>query len=524
VIGCASHLPRHSRAAPLAILLFLAASPGVLLAAVPAVAWTDSMQLYRGRSVSRWGAGSGQGMVGMLEDMELYLVQHGAAAFSVAHSKPWPADTPPVSRTPSVGTGLGEGGPTVAALSASSAAAGTQTSRSARSRLQSLASAESGAVQEAELSVLGNRPPTGFSLAQDQTYRGALRGYADREAVSTLLPRRGLTASSYFAGFNTGDIPNGTRPVVAIVHGVQKDNFASAQWIEGMADEIRLAHPEADVVTWYWPGGVQPQEFVYDRALASLPHTVTAGEGLAEYLLARGVTSNVHLIGHSMGTHVVGSAAKRLTVRGAIVDQVTLLDRPFGLARVLPAELHQWEVARFQSNLQEVGEVVNYVGQLGTGGLLPQSSNVYNQLIPHADHNGVWQYYTRSVGDISGGFNCSPIAGGVNSVLCPEISAGAGLGPEAYVSTAAGAAVGDQALGGGATVSATAGNVPNVGEAALVAGEGLAPEASAAGAALTGSVARYSWVDLAIPEDAVFLSYEIIRECLIAVNYWAWVL
>lgn len=47
--------------------------------------------------------------------------------------------------------------------------------------------------------------------------------------------------------------------------------------------------------------------------------------------------NNIHFIGHSLGTHVVSNAAKKLERAGVDVEQVTVLDRPFGnIGNVIP--------------------------------------------------------------------------------------------------------------------------------------------------------------------------------------------
>lgn len=189
-------------------------------------------------------------------------------------------------------------------------------------------------------------------------------------------------------------------PTVVITHGLQDISYsdfinqADPKFIKAFINTkftdaltVYKNSPEVsklfNVGGFVWSDAFQPCDgygctiSLSDRARFADNFTPAAGFQLAQQLFdkSNGNLGQVHLIGHSLGTHVNAFAALVVTGLGFNVDQVTVLDRPFGNS-FFPGPT---DTDLFKSTLSRVQWVDNYYGMgdpsefnnPGTGWTLP---------------------------------------------------------------------------------------------------------------------------------------------------------
>lgn len=135
-------------------------------------------------------------------------------------------------------------------------------------------------------------------------------------------------------------------PTVVITHGIQSIDpaFATPSWVIDMATAMYayqilnsgsvdpfnvLSYTWQDAFVCLGPCGNNPLDTLGWARQADL-YTAEQGFTLARDLLNQGISGDLHLIGHSMGTHVNSFAALVLNGLGISISQITILDRPFG--------------------------------------------------------------------------------------------------------------------------------------------------------------------------------------------------
>jgi hypothetical protein len=163
-----------------------------------------------------------------------------------------------------------------------------------------------------------------------------------------------------------------------------------------MMDSIAATGSAAAAFLW-------PDAFT-TRLSDALDSVANAGITLGRELLARGEDAlrHLHLIGHSLGTLVNAYAADFLTTRGVVVEQVTILDSPFGNGSLaVGGEFvttgENLDLPVFQ-NLLAAGGVTyvdNYWGNglTGRGGPMNPPTTADDQLIAGAGHGALIEWY-----------------------------------------------------------------------------------------------------------------------------------
>lgn len=231
-----------------------------------------------------------------------------------------------------------------------------------------------------------------------------------KEIIAPKLPDNLAAPSS---GHLIGTIDPSKEHTVVITHGIQFAEYEDGivpDWTREMQDAIQDKAPDANVVVWVWEeafiGDYQPPhgnpsellkaEAVYIGAKGAIPYAQAQGLQLASALADKGA-QGIQLIGHSAGNYVNAYAADSLVDRGMAPDQVTILDRPFGVNYpVLVTDADEAiEVSTFSALLDGVRNVDNYHGELAsTGDDLP---GAFNWEFQGADHEGVHDAYYDSI-------------------------------------------------------------------------------------------------------------------------------
>lgn len=136
-----------------------------------------------------------------------------------------------------------------------------------------------------------------------------------------------------------GQLQNINATTVIMTHGLQPgDTFINSippAWVSTMSGDFQYyknmtSGKYFNVLNYHWPGAYVPCtgdcNLVDILTLARSADNYTSGAGfdLARQLLGKGTDGPIHLIGHSLGTHVNAFASLALTALGKNVSQVTI--------------------------------------------------------------------------------------------------------------------------------------------------------------------------------------------------------
>jgi Lipase/PEP-CTERM motif len=226
-------------------------------------------------------------------------------------------------------------------------------------------------------------------------------------------------------------------PTIVITHGWQPLGIGQSDpsWVGGLAQRIKDNYTNVNIVEVYWDDAVTLTATA--EALRSATAQVAyQGNLLSSALrdLPGNMDGGIQFIGHSLGTHVNAYAANNLTTGGLIIDQFTILDRPFGqgirpdfIAFPVGGDVDQ-QLFRTLLPQGSVKFVDNYFGndrQLptpATGASFEGLAVAFNREYWGADHTGVHENYANTIGERGcivngGGFGCSIINGNVDNIL-----------------------------------------------------------------------------------------------------------
>lgn len=229
-----------------------------------------------------------------------------------------------------------------------------------------------------------------------------------KAVIQPIAPTIGTPADVF-----TGDE---TKPTVIITHGWQptltgNSPSGTPEWVQSMTEGIGS---RANVVQWNWDDATTGV-LGFSEALAEVR---VQGEALGEHLhtlVKSGEVSSEHiqLIGHSLGTLVNAYAANYLTSHGITIEQVTILDRPFGNGLAARAPEFSGGVFASGPNLDEpifqtllkkdkVIWVDNYFGNdliavPPAFGAAFENAIAQNTLIDGADHGEVHDWYACTI-------------------------------------------------------------------------------------------------------------------------------
>ena len=329
-------------------------------------------------------------------------------------------------------------------------------------------------------------------------YGGSVHGFL-------LNPHPGVVPTPFrpHDGFLTpdGTVHSGANIAVVVTHGWEEELASGpptqqVDWAASMAQSIANT-TNANAFTWTWPDAFALTPFLLDSEARA------EGDQLGSALKNAGVTQ-VHLIGHSLGSHVNAYAEEWLKQNAPNIKvlQETILDRPFPLSSSESFLLNQ-NVSDLQAS---GGWIDNYYGTGLTAVGAPMNgpaSTVYNQAVD-AGHSGVHDWYANTIAPSSTqGFFWSVEGGGAS-----QRPTNTGATATSYYSTpivTGGqpfyATVGSSIVGTRATLRLSPVPVLSNGNKSQLEAAATDPPADVE----TGQF----WTDLTIPNDAVFLSFDL---------------
>ena len=170
--------------------------------------------------------------------------------------------------------------------------------------------------------------------------------------VSPVVAERGVTpAGCYLTNLSCGASPNSpvdpALPTYVITHGYNPvPNFYRLSTPQWYAWKIRCRYGDnVNVLAFHWDSRGQGFPAANDA------NAICAGKNLADELLFRGVNpEKTTLIGHSMGTVVIGTAANRMfSCSGCCSKKLVLIDGP---KRRLSLVMRELDITRCATSIE----------------------------------------------------------------------------------------------------------------------------------------------------------------------------